>query len=119
MAEDPSGQPAGSQSAGTRQITVRIADERDVEALARLRRAWTEERAGRPVSDAGFEAAFAQWAAEKDLCVNQTTFVLSLSVEAGGAVVVVSLWMTVVSCAAAGSGARQASDSARIADLMA
>jgi GNAT superfamily N-acetyltransferase len=62
VTEDPSGKPAGAQSAGTRQITVRVADERDVEALATLRRAWTEERAGRPVHDAGFEAAFAQWA---------------------------------------------------------
>jgi GNAT superfamily N-acetyltransferase len=41
---------------------VRIADERDVEALARLRRAWAEERSGRPVADGSFEASFAQWA---------------------------------------------------------
>ena len=56
MAEDA--QP----SAGAREITVRIADERDVDALARLRRAWSEERRGRPVEDPSFEAAFAQWA---------------------------------------------------------
>ncbi len=38
-----------------------MADERDEAALAGLRRAWLEERAGRPVDDPGFEAAFAQW----------------------------------------------------------
>ena len=42
-------------------FTVRVADERDGPALARLRRAWLEERAGAPVDDPGFEAAFAQW----------------------------------------------------------
>ncbi|GAA1848047.1 hypothetical protein GCM10009836_29650 [Pseudonocardia ailaonensis] len=46
----------------SREIFVRVADERDVDGLARLRRAWAEERSGRPVDDAGFEAAFAQWA---------------------------------------------------------
>jgi GNAT superfamily N-acetyltransferase len=42
-------------------FSVRVADERDVAALAGLRRAWLEERAGHPVDDPGFEAAFAQW----------------------------------------------------------
>lgn len=42
-------------------FTVRVADERDGPAMARLRRAWLEERAGRPVDDPAFEAAFAQW----------------------------------------------------------
>ncbi|MDN5750239.1 MAG: GNAT family N-acetyltransferase [Pseudonocardia sp.] len=42
-------------------FAIRVADERDVTALARLRRAWLEERAGRVVDDPGFEAAFAQW----------------------------------------------------------
>ena len=42
-------------------LVVRVADERDEAALAALRRAWLEERAGRPVDDPGFEAAFAQW----------------------------------------------------------
>lgn len=42
-------------------VVVRVADERDEAALAALRRAWLEERAGRPVDDPGFEAAFAQW----------------------------------------------------------
>lgn len=43
------------------QATVRVADERDMGALAGLRRAWLEERTGRPVEDPGFEAAFEQW----------------------------------------------------------
>lgn len=42
-------------------FVIRVADERDVTALARLRRAWLEERANRPVDDPGFEVAFAQW----------------------------------------------------------
>jgi len=40
---------------------VRVADERDVAALAGLRRAWVEERNGAPVVDPGFEASFEQW----------------------------------------------------------
>jgi GNAT superfamily N-acetyltransferase len=40
---------------------IRVADERDLAALARLRRAWLEERSGGPVDDPGFEAAFEQW----------------------------------------------------------
>lgn len=43
------------------QISIRVADERDVPALASLRRSWLEERAGHPIEDAGFEASFAQW----------------------------------------------------------
>jgi GNAT superfamily N-acetyltransferase len=42
-------------------LVVRVADERDEAALAALRRAWLEERAGHPVDDPGFEAAFGQW----------------------------------------------------------
>lgn len=42
-------------------FSVRVADERDLAALAGLRRAWMEERTGRSVDDTGFEAAFAQW----------------------------------------------------------
>jgi GNAT superfamily N-acetyltransferase len=42
-------------------VTIRVADERDVLALARLRRVWLEERTGHPVDDPGFEAAFDQW----------------------------------------------------------
>ena len=42
-------------------LTVRTADEHDLAALARLRRAWADERSGGPVADPGFEAAFAAW----------------------------------------------------------
>jgi GNAT superfamily N-acetyltransferase len=42
-------------------VTIRVADERDVTALAKLRRTWLEERSGNPVDDPGFEATFAQW----------------------------------------------------------
>ncbi|HXV94897.1 MAG TPA: GNAT family N-acetyltransferase [Pseudonocardia sp.] len=44
-----------------RPFSIRVADERDLVALAGLRRAWLQERTGRPVEDPGFEAAFAQW----------------------------------------------------------
>lgn len=43
------------------QVAIRVADERDITALAGLRRAWLEERLGYPVEDPGFEASFAQW----------------------------------------------------------
>lgn len=42
-------------------LTIRVADERDLSALAALRRAWLEERSGHPVDAPGFEAAFAEW----------------------------------------------------------
>jgi GNAT superfamily N-acetyltransferase len=40
---------------------VRLADDRDRDAIARLRRTWTEENAGGPVVDDTFEARFASW----------------------------------------------------------
>jgi GNAT superfamily N-acetyltransferase len=40
---------------------VRLAIDGDLGALTRLRRAWTEENAGAPIDDAGFDAAFAAW----------------------------------------------------------
>jgi GNAT superfamily N-acetyltransferase len=43
------------------QVGIRVADERDMIALAGLRRAWLEERTGQPVEDPAFEAAFEQW----------------------------------------------------------
>jgi GNAT superfamily N-acetyltransferase len=51
----------GTSSDFGQQVAIRVADERDVGALAGLRRAWLEERLGHPVEDPGFEAAFAQW----------------------------------------------------------
>lgn len=41
--------------------TIRVADERDLAALAALRRAWFEERVGHVVDAPAFEAAFAEW----------------------------------------------------------
>ncbi|MBP2366641.1 GNAT family N-acetyltransferase [Pseudonocardia parietis] len=46
---------------GGRRLRVRVADERDVAALARLRRQWLEERTGHPVPDPAFEESFAAW----------------------------------------------------------
>jgi GNAT superfamily N-acetyltransferase len=40
---------------------VRLAEGRDKDAIARLRRAWTEENAGGPVVDETFEARFSSW----------------------------------------------------------
>lgn len=40
---------------------VRLVGPADVPAVAALRRAWTEENAGAPVHDDGFDAAFAAW----------------------------------------------------------
>lgn len=42
-------------------MTVRVADDRDLPALIRLRRAWTAERTGAVTADDGFERAFAAW----------------------------------------------------------
>ncbi|WP_232663048.1 GNAT family N-acetyltransferase [Pseudonocardia sp. TRM90224] len=50
-----------AESAAHSQVGIRVADERDMAALAGLRRAWLEERAGQSVGDPGFEAAFEQW----------------------------------------------------------
>ncbi|GAA1385879.1 hypothetical protein GCM10009613_19010 [Pseudonocardia kongjuensis] len=59
---DPGSGARGSEwEHGGRRLRVRVADERDVAGLARLRRQWLEERAGRPVADPGFEEAFAAW----------------------------------------------------------
>lgn len=51
----------GTATGAGQQVGIRVADERDVGALARLRRAWLQERLGHPVEDPGFEAAFEQW----------------------------------------------------------
>ncbi len=50
-----------ADSANGGDFTIRVADERDMAALAALRRSWLEERSGRAVDDPGFEAAFEQW----------------------------------------------------------
>jgi GNAT superfamily N-acetyltransferase len=53
--------PAAEAAGSGRPVTVRVADERDMPAVAALRRAWLEERTGQAVEDPGFEAAFEQW----------------------------------------------------------
>ena len=40
---------------------VRLASHDDGPAIARLRRAWTEENAGEPIADDAFEARFEAW----------------------------------------------------------
>lgn len=42
-------------------ISVRIANDADLEKVSDLRRAWNEENAGAPVVDDGFGAVFAAW----------------------------------------------------------
>jgi GNAT superfamily N-acetyltransferase len=42
-------------------VTVRVADDRDLPALARLRREWTAERIGGPADDDHFDRVFAAW----------------------------------------------------------
>lgn len=42
-------------------VSVRVAGAGDLEALARLRRTWTEENAASAIDDDGFDAAFAAW----------------------------------------------------------
>lgn len=56
MGELYSGTPGGPPP-----FTIRIADERDLPALAELRRVWLEERLGNPIADPGFAASFASW----------------------------------------------------------
>lgn len=58
---DPDRGEPGIWEFGGRRLRVRVADERDVAALARLRRQWMEERTGHPVDDPSFEEAFAAW----------------------------------------------------------
>ena len=42
-------------------VSIRTAEEDDVDVLAELRRAWNEENAGGPVEDAAFAAEFRDW----------------------------------------------------------
>ena len=42
-------------------VTVRTATPDDVSVIARLRHAWTEENAGRPIEDPCYDDVFAEW----------------------------------------------------------
>lgn len=42
-------------------VSIRIADEADVPALAGLRRLWNEENTGAAIDDPGFDSAFFEW----------------------------------------------------------
>jgi GNAT superfamily N-acetyltransferase len=42
-------------------VSVRVADDRDLPAITRLRRQWTEERTGQAIPDDTFDRAFAAW----------------------------------------------------------
>ncbi|MFR9749674.1 N-acetyltransferase family protein [Nocardia sp. 004] len=51
----------------TPDVVIRQAEDRDIQALAQLRRRWSEEQAGRSLEDNGFDEQFAQWyAAESE-----------------------------------------------------
>jgi GNAT superfamily N-acetyltransferase len=57
-------------------VTVRVADDGDVQVLASLRRRWNEETALAPIEDARFDAAFrAWWEAER---ATRTFFLVEL-----------------------------------------
>jgi GNAT superfamily N-acetyltransferase len=47
-------------------IKVRLMTAQDVPAVANLRRQWTEENAGAPIDDPGYELRFAQWVARSE-----------------------------------------------------
>lgn len=42
-------------------VSIRTAGSGDVETIASMRRAWTDEYAGEQIEDDGFDAAFAEW----------------------------------------------------------
>jgi GNAT superfamily N-acetyltransferase len=63
-------------------VSVRVAAEADIGAVASLRRAWNEENAEGAIDDSGFERAFAEWwEAERS---SRTFFVAELEGRAVG-----------------------------------
>ncbi|MFG1792106.1 GNAT family N-acetyltransferase [Nocardia sp. NPDC049149] len=60
----------------TRAVSIRQTDDRDIPALAQLRRQWSAENAGRPVEDNGFDEQFAQWYAAESS--RRTTFLAEI-----------------------------------------
>ncbi len=65
-------------------VTIRQTDDRDIPALAQLRRQWAEEQAGRPLEDNGFDDQFAQWYAAESS--RRTTFLAEIDSDAVGMV---------------------------------
>jgi GNAT superfamily N-acetyltransferase len=47
-------------------VKIRPMGEHDIAAVAQLRRRWTEENAGEPIDDPGYEERFARWIAGND-----------------------------------------------------
>lgn len=68
----------------TRAVSIRQTDERDISALAQLRRQWSEEQAGRPLEDNGFDEQFAQWYSAETS--RRTTFLAEIDSNAIGMV---------------------------------
>ncbi|WP_024805159.1 GNAT family N-acetyltransferase [Nocardia sp. BMG51109] len=68
----------------THDVSIRQADDRDIPALARLRRQWSEEQAGRPLEDERFDEQFAQWYATESS--RRTTFLAEIDSSAVGMV---------------------------------
>ncbi|MBF6413431.1 GNAT family N-acetyltransferase [Nocardia cyriacigeorgica] len=65
-------------------VTIREADDDDIPVLARLRRSWSEEQAGRPLDDSEFDERFAQWHAAESS--RRQTFVAEVDGRAVGMV---------------------------------
>jgi GNAT superfamily N-acetyltransferase len=60
----------------THAVFIRQADDRDIAALAQLRRRWSEEQAGQPLEDDGFDEQFAQWFTAES--ARRTTFLAEI-----------------------------------------
>ncbi len=68
----------------THPVSIRQADDRDVPALAALRRLWSEEQDGRTLGDDTFEDQFAQWYATES--ARRVTFLAQINSNAVGMV---------------------------------
>ena len=68
----------------THAVDIRQTDDRDIPALAQLRRKWSEEQAGQPLDDDGFDEQFAQWYAAESS--RRTTFLAEIDSNAVGMV---------------------------------
>lgn len=68
----------------THAASIRQTNDRDIPTLAQLRRQWSEEQAGRPLEDNGFDEQFAQWYAAESS--RRTTFLAEIDGKAVGMV---------------------------------